>query len=943
MKSYRALFLVAGFAVVCASGQTTTSRFSTGQAARLVLGQTNFTKGDFGASNTLLGSPSGLAFVNGTLWVVDANRLSAQPNNHRVLGFTDTASYPTALQDPTIEGSFCGVCRGTASVVLGQPDFTSAVNTLTARGMRTPNGVASDGKILVVADTDNNRVLIWKTIPTTNGQPADVVVGQKDFTHGGTSVPPTPTSMRGPEGVWLANGKLFVADSQDNRILIYNQVPTSNGAAADIVVGQPNLTSFVQPDLTLNTSTPAANNMQTPVSVTTDGQRMYVADLGQNRILIWNTIPTSNGAPADIALGQPDLVSAIPNYSFKLADQTVDAAGYPATASRVLCAPQFTDTAGSAVYPIRCGATLSLPRFALSDGKRLFVADGGNDRVLVYETLPTVSGQAPDSILGQPDENTDDASRNPNGANAFQTPTSLAWDAVKGNLYVSDTYNRRVEVFSPGALAIPLGGVRNAASQQIYALGSVLIGGGIAAKDTVTISVAGVAYTYTVLAADTVATVAQGLAKLINAAPDPNVTATVNTATATVILTAKKPGAQGAGFSLQVAISNGAQITPTASGGALNISLQDPTSIAPGALISIYGASLCDSTQAADLSIGYLPSTLAGCELFADGVRVPLLVASPTQINAEMSWQFGDRTSVSLYLRTTHTDGSVTASAPIAVTITPENPGIFAEAGNDPRPGYVFHAFGMAVDVISLNGSIQAGDIPTITIAGTAYTYTVVAGDTGDTIQQALVNAINSAPDPNVIASPGNENHTILLTAIASATNGEGIKVAVNVAGNTTPALSLTATNATTCCSSVADSRVTTDNPALPGEIVYLYATGLGVTVQSGLADGEVFKGTDNFPPIVPVDSILTGSFAGTLVSTSLVKGSVGVYKVTFQISPSATTDPASQTRIAQQIYVSNVITFPIQVPGTAVITPTVIGKSTGARRRVSLPRGARN
>lgn len=922
MKFHRVLYLVAGLAAVCASGQTNSTRFSTGQAARLVIGQTNFTSGDYGASNKLLGSPSGLAFSNGTLWVVDANRLGALPSNHRVLGFTDTGSYPTATQDPSIKGSLCGVCRGNASVVLGQPDFATTTNTLTAAGMRTPNGVATDGTILVVADTDNNRVLIWKTIPTRNGQTADVVIGQKDFTHGGTSVPPTAASLRGPEGVWLANGKLFIADSQDNRVLIFNQIPNANGAAADVVIGQPGFTSFVQQDLTQSTVTPKADNLQTPVSVTTDGQRMYVADLGQNRILIWNRIPTTNGAAADIALGQPDLISATPNNSFTITGTAVDSVGYPTGAAGALCKTTGSSSAGTPYFPVRCGATLSLPRFALSDGKRLFVADGGNDRVLVYESIPTKSGQAPDSILGQPDEYSDNASRNPDGANAFQTPTSLAWDATSGNLYVSDTYNRRVSVFSPGPLNIPLGSIFNAASQQIYAIGSVLITGGINAKDTVTITISGTNYVYTVVATDTFATVAQGLAKIINAIPDPNVTATVNTATATVILTAKKPGLDGAFVGLSVGVSNGAQITPTASGASLNINLQDPSSIAPGTVISIYGSNLCDSTQFDDLSHGYLPFTLAGCELFADGVRVPLILASPTQLNAEMPWSFNDRSSVSMYLRTTHKDGSVTATAPVAVTIVPQNPGVYGEDGTDPRRGFVFHASSNAANLLAIGGSVHTGDVAAITIADATYSYTVVEKDTLGTIQQALIDLINTAPDPNVTAAAANQYNNIVLTSRQKGLDGEGTKITVAVTGNNAT-LALNVVSATMCCSNTADSRVTLDNPALPGEIVYLFATGLGITVQSGLADGEVFRGEDNFPPFVPVDSILTGSYAASLVSTSLVKGQVGLYKVTFQISPSATTNPATQTTIAQQTFVSNVVTFPIQVPGTAVITPS--------------------
>ena len=82
---------------------------------------------------------------------------------------------------------------------------------------------ASDGVHLVVADTDHNRVLIWNHIPSSNNVPADVVVGQKDFVSVG--IPgdtPIAQSMRGPQGVWLQNGKLYVVDTQNNRVLIFN-------------------------------------------------------------------------------------------------------------------------------------------------------------------------------------------------------------------------------------------------------------------------------------------------------------------------------------------------------------------------------------------------------------------------------------------------------------------------------------------------------------------------------------------------------------------------------------------------------------------------------------------------------------------------------------------------------------------------------------------------
>src|SRR5580700_8393204 len=118
MKSFRALFLLAGAAAVCASGQTSTPVFTTGQAARLIIGQRNFTFADYGATNQLIGSPAGVAYANGVLWVTDSNRLGSTPDNNRVLRFSDVPTYPSPTAPPDIPGSTCGVCRGAASLVL---------------------------------------------------------------------------------------------------------------------------------------------------------------------------------------------------------------------------------------------------------------------------------------------------------------------------------------------------------------------------------------------------------------------------------------------------------------------------------------------------------------------------------------------------------------------------------------------------------------------------------------------------------------------------------------------------------------------------------------------------------------------------------------------------------------------------------------------------------
>jgi hypothetical protein len=52
---------------------------------------------------------------------------------------------------------------------------------VSASTLHYPSGIWSDGEKLIVADAWNHRVLIWHSIPTENGQAADVVIGQPDF------------------------------------------------------------------------------------------------------------------------------------------------------------------------------------------------------------------------------------------------------------------------------------------------------------------------------------------------------------------------------------------------------------------------------------------------------------------------------------------------------------------------------------------------------------------------------------------------------------------------------------------------------------------------------------------------------------------------------------------------------------------------------------------
>ena len=78
-----------------------------------------------------------------------------------------------------------GVGAGVADRVLGQIDFIkSAPNFVDAIGMNAPAGVAIDKAAghVIVADTQNNRVLGWKSEHAfATGGAADLVIGQPDL------------------------------------------------------------------------------------------------------------------------------------------------------------------------------------------------------------------------------------------------------------------------------------------------------------------------------------------------------------------------------------------------------------------------------------------------------------------------------------------------------------------------------------------------------------------------------------------------------------------------------------------------------------------------------------------------------------------------------------------------------------------------------------------
>lgn len=296
-----------------------------------------------------------------------------------------------------------------ADIVLGQGDFTGKTASTSATGLAQPNGVFVDSDYLVVADSGNNRVLIWKGVPTASGTAPTVVIGQADFTSltSGTS----QTALSGPTSAIITpNHKLVVADRGNNRVLIWNTVPTTSNAPADLVLGQADFTSSVHDD--------EAYSLYSPSSLWSDGYQLFVSDTGNHRVLFWSNFPQDMDAPATYVVGQTDFSRS---------------------------------SAGTS------SSTLRSPWGITSDNSGFYVADVGNNRVLKFDSLPSSNNETASFVYGQDDstftaatandEDQDGSKDDTPEADTLNGPTGV-FD-YNGVLYVTDQNNHRVLLFKP--------------------------------------------------------------------------------------------------------------------------------------------------------------------------------------------------------------------------------------------------------------------------------------------------------------------------------------------------------------------------------------------------------------------------------------------------------------------------------------------------------------
>jgi len=283
---------------------------------------------------------------------------------------------------------------------IGQPLLvpkTANPNLVEGRELWNPTGIAFDTStsppLVYVADTLNNRVLAWKnSTGFTNGQPADLVIGQPD-PYTTTKAGPGTTFTTGlylPTGLAVYKGDLYVADSGNNRVLRYKApfaqfAQTGSYPTPDLYVGQPSLKSstanYPNGAPTAQSLSYSGNGVLTgSIAFDTSGN-MWITDPGNRRVLEFNASDVANGGgllTAAVELGQLNFTSLQTPLN--------------ATASAELIANQF-------------GVPSQL---AFDTSGNLYVSDAlpnsGFNRVLVFTptsgATPFNSGESAARIMG---------------------------------------------------------------------------------------------------------------------------------------------------------------------------------------------------------------------------------------------------------------------------------------------------------------------------------------------------------------------------------------------------------------------------------------------------------------------------------------------------------------------------------------------------------------
>ena len=316
-------------------------------------------------------------------------------------------AWPTMiLIDP--EGKIIGTRSGEGALAVFDPLIAEVVNLFDREGKidrraievsleadREPRRILSfpgkvladpDQPVLYISDANHNRILV------VDRKSEEILQVIGAGTKGADDGPFQQASFNHPQGLALADGKLYIADTENHLIRVAD---LHAGEVTTLLGTGRQARRFNLP----GTGREVAIN--SPWDLVLVGDRLFVAMAGFHQIWEVN-INTAYGEPF-AGSGRENIVDGP-----------------------------------------RLSAQLAQPSGLTTDGTNLYFADS---EVSAVRQVPLNGAGSVETLVGQglfdfgDDEGSGDKAR-------FQHPLGVAW--AEGRLYVADTYNNRVKVIDPG-------------------------------------------------------------------------------------------------------------------------------------------------------------------------------------------------------------------------------------------------------------------------------------------------------------------------------------------------------------------------------------------------------------------------------------------------------------------------------------------------------------
>lgn len=602
-----------------------------------------------GIIRTVAGSSTAIGFTNDGLPAVGG--ALAEPNSALLLANGDLL----VTEIGRVRRVRQGVYETVAGVAVrdGTPALQSSFNF--------PTGVAGDAAgNLLISDTLNNR------LRRVDGNGSVSTLLGTGLTRG------TGAILNGPGGLAVdRDGSVLVAGTGFNRVLRVTSTGASQGVAG---TGRRGFSG----DASLATS--AELNAPTDVAIDAN-QNIYVADFGNSRVRRINadgiiaTVAGSglagfggDGGPATQARVNPFGIALDTTNGLLIADsfnnrvRRVDLRTGTINTIAGVGSPGFSGDGGLAVQ-----AQLFNPTsLAVDAAGNIFVADYFNGRVRRIGgngIITTIAGNG--GIVSNAETGAATA--------VAIDPAYIAFDRA-GNLLIADAFNDRIRRLTPvaaRALAIVSGNNQSGVPGAKLALAVRVTGDG----DT---PIANAAVSFTLSGAG--GTVSPAMA---SSGPDgvARTEVTLGLTPGAVTVTAASPGLPPVTFNLTINPAVPTRPAPRI-GGVVGAGLSVPAvrTLSAGAIASVFGENFASagtlrSVAAGDLVNGRVPESFAGVCVTVGGVRAPVYLVSPGQINFQVPVSALGRSEVRVLAGCGLADEA--ASAPVTVDYAAQSPEFF--------------------------------------------------------------------------------------------------------------------------------------------------------------------------------------------------------------------------------------------------------------------------